>query len=128
MGFHATESTEGSGAVEGPELDGIVPRSGEERIAARRVLIETVDFTGVFFHGADRVGLRKESGVVDLDRSIGYGGGEDGIVGFGPGDVVDTFSGVEGNELVDDGAGRGEIDDVDTAVTYYAEVLRSGYG
>lgn len=91
------KSAEGSGAVEGPELNGIVPGSREERVAARWVVIETVDFTGVFFEGAERVGVRREGGVVYFDRAIGDGGDEDGVVRFGPRDVVDTIGGVVGD-------------------------------
>lgn len=100
-GVHAIrmlpKSAEGSGAVEGPELNGIVPGSREERVAARWVVIETVDFTGVFFEGAERVGVRREGGVVYFDRAIGDGGDEDGVVRFGPRDVVDTIGGVVGD-------------------------------
>lgn len=119
-GIHAirvfTESAKGSRAVEGPELDGIVPGSGEERVAPRWVVIETVDFTGVFFEGAERVGVRREGSVVDFDRSVGDGSDEDGIMRFGPGYIVDTIGGVVGDEFVDDRGVRREVDDVDTAV------------
>lgn len=51
-------------------------------------------------------------------------------MGFGPGDIVDSVGGVEGDELGDGcGArGRGEVDDVEAAVAEDAEVLRGGDG
>jgi len=44
----------------------------------------------VFVEGADRVGGRGKREVVDLERAVGYGGDEEGVVGLGPGDVVDA--------------------------------------
>lgn len=51
-------------------------------------------------------------------------------MGFGPGDIVDSVGGVEGDELGDgSGArGRGEVDDVEAAVAEDAEVLGGGDG
>lgn len=70
----------------------------------------------MFFEGAERVGVRREGGVVDFYGAIGDGGDEDRVVRFGPSDVIDSVGGVEGDEFVDDWGARGQVDDVDTTV------------
>ena len=51
---------------------------------------------------------RRESGVIEFDGAVGYGGDEEGVVGFRPGDVVDAVGGVEGGEFGDSAAGERE--------------------
>ena len=74
---------------------------------------------------------RGQGEVVELDGAIGYGGDEEGVVGFGPSDIVYAVGGVVGGELGDGcgGAASGrEVEDVEAAIAEDAEVLGGGYG
>ena len=122
------EGPDARGAIHGPELHGVVPRRREERVAARGVVVDGVDFTRVLLERSDRVGGRREGRVVDFDGAVSDGGHEDGVVGFGPGDVVDRVGGVEGDGLGDAGRSGGELEDVDLAVSEDSEVLSGGDG
>lgn len=124
------EGADAGGAVEGPELDGVVPGGGEEGVAADGVVVGGVDLAGVLVEGADGVGGWREGEVVELDGAVGYGGDDDGVVRFRPGEVVDAVGGVVGDELGDRGEGgvRGEVEDVEAAVAEDAEVLGGGDG
>ena len=93
------ESTDGGRAVECPELDGVVPGGGDERVTADGVVVNRLDLASVFLERADWIGGRREREVVDLDRAVGDGGDKEGIVGFRPGEIVNAVGGVEGSDL-----------------------------
>ncbi|KAM2703440.1 hypothetical protein EV2_005030 [Malus domestica] len=61
-------------AVNGPELDGVVPGGGEEGVTARGVVIGGADLARVLVEGAKGIGGRGQSGIVNLDGSVGDGG------------------------------------------------------
>ncbi|CAI0476090.1 unnamed protein product [Linum tenue] len=123
------ESTDAGGAVERPELDGVVPGGGDEGVAARGVVVHPVDFARVLLEGSERVLRRREVGVEELDGAVGDGGDEKGVVGFGPGEIVDAVGRVEGDDLGEgSGRGWGKGEDVDASVADDTEVLGGGDG
>lgn len=120
------EGANTSGPINGPQLNGVVPRSRKKRIPSYGIIIRRVGLARVLVEGSDRVRGRREGEVVELDGAVGDGGDEEGVVGLGPGDVVDAVGGVEGGNF-GDGSG-GEVEDVEAAVAEDAEVLGGGDG
>lgn len=95
------ECADGGGAIDGPKLDGVVPGGGEEGVTADGVVIDGVNLASVFVEGADRVSGWGEREIVELDGAVSYGSDDYGVVGFGPGDVVDSVGGVVGDKFGD---------------------------
>lgn len=122
------EGANTSGPINGPQLNGVVPRSREKRIPSHRIIIRRVGLARVLVERSNRVRGRREGEVVELDGAVGDGGDEEGVVGLGPGDVVDPVGGVEGGDFGDGSGGGGEVEDVEAAVAEDAEVLGGGDG
>ena len=89
------ESTDTCRSIESPELDGIVPRRRQKGVAPDGVVVEGLDFAGVFLEGANRIGGGREAKVVELDRAVGDSGNYEGIVGLRPDHIVDAVSSLE---------------------------------
>lgn len=87
------------GPVNGPEFNRVIPGRCDERIPSSWVIIGRVDFATMFVEGAYGIGCWREGRIVDLDGSIGDGGDQEGVVGFGPCEVVNTVRSVEGDEF-----------------------------
>lgn len=127
------EGAKAGGAVDSPELNGVVPGGAEEGVSADGVVVHGLCLAGVLVEGPNRVGRGREGDVEELDGAVGNSGHQEGVVGLGPGHVVDAVSGVEGGDLGDGGGGRGgggreEVNDVEAAVSEDAEVLGGGDG
>lgn len=115
------ERTDADVPVHGPELESIIPGRGDEGVATQGVPIDGVYLAGMFLEGPYGVLRDGEVEVVELEGAVGDGGDEEGVVGLGPGGVVDGVGCVEG-----DGVGEEvglEFEDVEAAVAEDSEVL-----
>lgn len=77
--------------------------------------------------GSNGIRCGGKSEVVELDRTIGDGGDEKGVVRFGPRDVVDSVGSVEG-DVLGNGTGGIEIEDVKATIAEDSEILGGGDG
>lgn len=113
--------------VKGPELGGIVPRRSQKGVAANWIVVCGVNLASMLVEGSNGIRCGGKSEVVELDGTIGDCGDEKGIVRFGPGDVVDSVGGVEG-EVLGNWAGGVEIENVQAAIAEDSEILGGGDG
>lgn len=81
----------------------------------------------MFVEGTDGIRCGGKGEVVELDRAVGDGGDEKGVVRFGPRNIVDTVSGVE-SDVLGNGTGGIEIEDVKAAIAEDSEILGGGDG
>lgn len=121
------EGSDAGGTVKGPELAGIVPRGSQKGVATNRVVVSRVNLTSMFVEGSNGIRCGRKSEVIELDRAIGNGGDKKGVVRFGPRDVVDSVGGVKG-DVLGDGAGGIEIEDVKATIAEDSKILGSGDG
>lgn len=68
------ECSDASGTVECPELDCIIPRGSDEGVTTSGIVINGVDFAGVFLKGAERILGWGKSCVEKLNGAVSDSG------------------------------------------------------